>query len=195
MEVTSLDVYQSYGYSTCIRVVLQPCTRDKHVHDGTFVEITVLTSRIRRYGYFLIRHCYIIVKTDIDSQHRFGLWLVGVHERYQICNLNRWPSSMTHTCMLISGKKIKSCEWLASSTDATQSETLVAENNCWLTWILTQLLLGFKELKSPRNISLIYIIQSVNIGSGNALVPSGNKPFPDPMLTEIHNAIYAIWRH
>ena len=33
---------------------------------------------------------------------------------------------------------------------------------------------------------------SVNIGSGNGLVPSGNKPLPEPMLTHI---FVAIWRH
>ena len=33
---------------------------------------------------------------------------------------------------------------------------------------------------------------SVNIGSGNGLVPSGNKPLPEPMLTQIN---VAIWRH
>ena len=31
----------------------------------------------------------------------------------------------------------------------------------------------------------------VNIGSGNGLVPSGNKPLPEPMLTQIY---VAIWR-
>ena len=30
------------------------------------------------------------------------------------------------------------------------------------------------------------------IGSGNGLVPSGNKPFPEPMLTEIY---FALWYH
>ena len=33
--------------------------------------------------------------------------------------------------------------------------------------------------------------RSVNIGSGNGLVPSGNKPLPGPMLTQIY---IAIWR-
>ena len=33
---------------------------------------------------------------------------------------------------------------------------------------------------------------SVNIGSGNGLVPSGNKPLPDPMLTQI---FVATWHH
>ena len=33
---------------------------------------------------------------------------------------------------------------------------------------------------------------SVNIGSGNGLVPSGNKPLPELMLTQIHAT---IWRH
>ena len=33
---------------------------------------------------------------------------------------------------------------------------------------------------------------SVNTGSGNGLVPSGNKPLPEPMLTKIS---VAIWRH
>ena len=31
-----------------------------------------------------------------------------------------------------------------------------------------------------------------NIGSGNALVPSGNKPLPKPILTQIY---VTIWRH
>ena len=31
-----------------------------------------------------------------------------------------------------------------------------------------------------------------NIGSGNSLVPSSNKPLTDPMLTP---AYVAIWRH
>ena len=33
---------------------------------------------------------------------------------------------------------------------------------------------------------------TVNIGSGNGLVPSGNKPLPEPMLTQIS---VAKWRH
>ena len=33
---------------------------------------------------------------------------------------------------------------------------------------------------------------SVNIGSGNGLVPSGNKPLPEPMLTQIS---VDIWCH
>ena len=32
----------------------------------------------------------------------------------------------------------------------------------------------------------------VNIGSGNGLVPSGNKPLPEPMLTKVY---VAIWHH
>ena len=32
----------------------------------------------------------------------------------------------------------------------------------------------------------------VNIGSGNGLVPSGNKPLPEPMLTQIY---VATWCH
>ena len=33
---------------------------------------------------------------------------------------------------------------------------------------------------------------SVNIGSGNGLVPAGNKPLPEQILTEIY---VAIWHH
>ena len=36
----------------------------------------------------------------------------------------------------------------------------------------------------------------VNIGSGNGLVPSGNKPLPEPMFSQIYVQIYvAKWRH
>ena len=34
--------------------------------------------------------------------------------------------------------------------------------------------------------------RKINIGSGNGLVPSGNKPLPGPILIEIY---VAIWRH
>ena len=33
------------------------------------------------------------------------------------------------------------------------------------------------------------IRQVVNIGLGNGLVPSGNKPLPEPVLTKIFNVI------
>ena len=33
----------------------------------------------------------------------------------------------------------------------------------------------------------------VNIGSGNGLVPSGNKPLPEPKLTHIYVAIWHHW--
>ena len=39
----------------------------------------------------------------------------------------------------------------------------------------------------PQNLT-----DDVNIGSGKGLVPSGNKPLPEPVLTKIGNA---IWRH
>ena len=34
--------------------------------------------------------------------------------------------------------------------------------------------------------------RSLNIGSGNGFVPSGNKPLPEPMLNQIS---VAIWCH
>ena len=43
-----------------------------------------------------------------------------------------------------------------------------------------------------RRMSLDLTDDQVNIGSGNGLVPSGNKPLPEPMLTQI---AVAIWCH
>ena len=37
--------------------------------------------------------------------------------------------------------------------------------------------------------------QSWNIGSGNGLVPSGNKPLPEPMLTQISRRHIASLGH
>ena len=34
--------------------------------------------------------------------------------------------------------------------------------------------------------------EKINIGSGYGLVPSGSKPLPEPMLTQIY---IALWRH
>ena len=36
----------------------------------------------------------------------------------------------------------------------------------------------------PLNFILLMTTWQVNIGSGNGLVPSGNKPLPEPMLTQ-----------
>ena len=36
------------------------------------------------------------------------------------------------------------------------------------------------------------LTDEVNFGSGKGLVPSGNKPLSEPMLTKIY---VAIWRH
>ena len=36
------------------------------------------------------------------------------------------------------------------------------------------------------------LTDDVNIGSGNDLVPPGNKPLPEPMLSQFY---VAIWRH
>ena len=35
------------------------------------------------------------------------------------------------------------------------------------------------------------LTDDVNIGSGNGLVPSGNKPLPEPMLTQF---LVTLWR-
>ena len=48
----------------------------------------------------------------------------------------------------------------------------------------------FNEIILQR-IEIIFS-QQLNMGSGNGLVPSGNKPLPEPMLTEIY---IAIWHH
>ena len=49
-------------------------------------------------------------------------------------------------------------------------------------------------------IALIYIVTrlhwwSVNIGSGNVFVPSGDKPLPEPMLTQISITIMVSLSH
>ena len=38
----------------------------------------------------------------------------------------------------------------------------------------------------------LHLSDQVNIDSGNGLVLSGNKPLPEPMLTQIYDA---KWRH
>ena len=36
---------------------------------------------------------------------------------------------------------------------------------------------------------------TVNFGSGNGLMPSGNKPLSEPVLTQLRVAIYGVIRH
>ena len=65
-------------------------------------------------------------------------------------------------------------------------------------WVIFKLILvvndwGIYLLWNCLHMSVIgpYLWQ-VNIGSGNGLVPSGNKPLPEPMLTQIS---VDIWHH
>ena len=81
---------------------------------------------------------------------------------------------------------------------------------CWnylIRLTLTHWPLGdFTEILDNLSFKLILVIDGwcsqmnatephwwkINIGSGNGLVPSGNKPLPEPMLTQIY---VAIWLH
>ena len=56
-------------------------------------------------------------------------------------------------------------------------------NDWWLRYLLQNC--------TQMNATGPYWLQ-VNIGSGDGLVPSGNKSLPEPMLTQIYAA---IWRH
>ena len=38
----------------------------------------------------------------------------------------------------------------------------------------------------------LYLIDDVNIVSGNGLVPSGNKPLPEPMLTQFYVSLASL---
>ena len=53
-------------------------------------------------------------------------------------------------------------------------------------------MLSIKFMSTPYDIALRCTPQLVNIGSGNGLVSSGNRPLPEPMLTQSY---VAIWRH
>ena len=57
-------------------------------------------------------------------------------------------------------------------------------------------MLWIKFTNTSYEITLMWmprdIIFEVSIGSGNGLVPPGNKPLPEPMFTKIY---VAIWRH
>ena len=50
---------------------------------------------------------------------------------------------------------------------------------------------GISDEVALRYKSLVRTYDKLNIGSGNGLVPSGNKSLPELMLTQI---LVAIWR-
>ena len=57
----------------------------------------------------------------------------------------------------------------------------------YLSYRLISWVLPGKSL--PCECNIIDPLMKVSIGSGNGLVPSGNKPLPGPMLTPIHDTI------
>ena len=67
----------------------------------------------------------------------------------------------------------------------------------WVKSVIFQHMLWIKFVSNSWEIAFRWIPQNtfddkVNIGSGNGLVPSGNKPLAKPMLTHIY---VAIWHH
>ena len=66
---------------------------------------------------------------------------------------------------------------------------------CWLNYFQTHIKDRYLELflwNCPQTNDTTPHLWLVNIGSGNGLVPSGNKPLPEPMLTQIYAG---IWNH
>ena len=61
--------------------------------------------------------------------------------------------------------------------------------------VISKCMLLINFMGSPFKIALGWMSQNtfdISIGSGNGLVPSGTKPLPDPMLTQI---FATIWPH
>ena len=50
-------------------------------------------------------------------------------------------------------------------------------------------MLRIKFINTSYQIATEHLWWIVNIGSGIGLMPSGNKPFPEPMLTQIYGTI------
>ena len=90
----------------------------------------------------------------------------------------------------------------------------LAHERCWsnFTSASFKIILQIDILSAPSDIGLSWVPEnltdgkstlvqvmaglhwwSVNIGSGNGLVPSGNKPLPEPMLTQIFVATWCHW--
>ena len=82
---------------------------------------------------------------------------------------------------------------------APQINSLVHGRFEWNFWyVIFKQILVIDGWGISREIALIGMNVSglhwwtINIGSGNGLVPSGNKPLPEPMLTQSY---VAIWCH
>ena len=95
-----------------------------------------------------------------------------------------------HYMVLIPCPQLLSLKWWVNS--------LVPEKFPWtFSQVIFKQILVIDGWDISREIALIMNVTglrlgSVNIGSGNGLVPSVNKPLPEPMLTHIY---VAIWCH
>ena len=115
-----------------------------------------------------------VLKSDYLSMNRvFTLWAgLSVHEAGCVCSGPDWLLLCTVNSFVAggSGSDFKSIIFkcvIENSSFDTQCEIALQENT--------------KEWE-------------VNTGSGNGLVPSGTKPSPEPMLTQIYVAIWRRYR-
>ena len=126
-----------------------------------------------------ICHIQIFTYKFVDNQWRkFHVVLLDLSDNKLYLNHCSLFCGQKHTCRVASPDLKELTHWplgnLNEILDLCNFQTHFSDR--WLRHLLSNC--------PNMNVAGVYW-WSVNIGSGNGLVPSGNKPLPEPMLTQI----------
>ena len=136
-----------------------------------------------------------IARSPIDNKQHWFRWWLGAEQATSHCLSQCWPRSL-------SPYGVTRPQWV-NQQSSTRVNSLAPERcGSNFTSVVFKCILHMDILSTSCDIGHSWVPQSptddnstlntttphwslVNIGSGNDLVPSGNKPLPKPMLSQI----------
>ena len=182
---------QRHGYSLCDTALSQCMVSQWHNHSDHMGQPEGQPHNhwgAVVNGWFNKFHQFTWCKLHISSK----LWN---ENRHMLCNINEYILYISNqSCVVEAGTF--SCVFIYTETYLSGVNSLVPGDilmklyTCNFQTDFSDLCLRHLLWNYP-NMNLTWLHQwSVNIGSGNGLVPSGSKPLPETMLTQIYLAIW-----
>ena len=139
-------------------------------HKGHFCPCSTKRTKIRFISFAFKKN----VRNVVTVHTSFCLL---AHTNYRIQQAQWWARKH---CATINSLALGKSEWNIRYVIHCNIQTDFSD------WLLRH------HLWNCSNMNVTRLHWWVNIGSGNGLVPSGNKPLPEPMLTQISVAIWCL---
>ena len=162
--VQCFHTHQSWRMSVWMNGLLVNTSGDVSISKGK----TIGTMHLFIWNTFFLYYWLIdTLKYMITNTNMHRTWTIDYSSAY-ICDASHSHDKVRQPCL-----------YFQNGEDVFSDANVLTKINLYILRYIVNMI--------TYNIGLL-----VNIGSGNGLVPSGNKPLPEPVLTKISDV---IWRH